>query len=287
MNLAVMGTPASQKKTSLSGAVGAAAYNMFDRWVNTARRWRRAAAHAAPDNCDKYLRCLRRDGYAALPNFYDAEYCDLLIAEIDRMMAIQPEVVRSDAIGADHRVFGAERFSPLLGAYGAEPLLRGVGEVYNGGPLRNLCTLAGRLRFVPDNLGSGQGWHRDAFHFQYKAMVYLTDVTSENGPFEIFAGSHRAINVVCDTIRGRLSKVPDSRITDEQVERLVKAEPERLRTVTAPRGTVIIFDSSAIHRGAPIRCGIRYALTNYYFRPDQCGSVLTEKFAPYPLPEST
>jgi len=258
----------------------------LDRLRSTAHRWRRAEPHATPDHCEGYVKSLHHDGYAILPSYYSPEHCELLIAEIDRMMATQHDVIRGDAVGADSRVFGAERFSYPLAAFGAERFLREVGEVYHHGALRNLATLAGRLRFAPGNLGSGQGWHRDAFHFQYKAMVYLTEVTADNGPFQIFAGSHRALNAVRDTIRGRLDRVPNSRISEAQIARLITSEPDRLRTLTASRGTVILFDSSAIHRGSPIRTGIRYALTNYYYRPDQCGPLLTEKFAPYARPEA-
>ena len=266
---------------SLAQAAAAAAYNTFDRFRSTAQRWRRAQPYIRPDNCGGYLDALSREGYAVLPDYFGAGQCDTWMAEIDRMMATQPDVVRSDAAGADSRVFGAERFCASLAAFGADRFLREVGGAYHRGALRNHATLAGRLRFAPGNLGSGQGWHRDAFHFQYKAMVYLTDVTEENGPFQIFARSHRPLNAVRDTIRGRLDRVPNSRITEPQLARLLEAEPGRLRSLTAPRGTVIVFDSSTIHRGAPIRSGIRYALTNYYYRPDQCVPGLVEKFAPY------
>ena len=53
-------------------------------------------------------------------------------------------------------------------------------------------TLAGHLKFESNNLGSGGGWHRDSpFTNQIKTIVYLTDVSSNNGPFEYLVGSHK------------------------------------------------------------------------------------------------
>ena len=40
---------------------------------------------------------------------------------------------------------------------------------------------------------------------------------------------------------------------------------ERIKNFTASAGTLIIFDSSTIHRGSPILEGKRYAITNYYY----------------------
>src|SRR6185437_16980073 len=99
-----------------------------------------------------------------------------------------------------------------IAAFHGDEFLRGAGEAYGGRALVNHTTLAARLRARPGNLGSGQGWHRDAFHFQYKAMVYLSDVGPDNGPFQLLDASHRAAQVFFDTIEGGLQRAPHSRI---------------------------------------------------------------------------
>ena len=258
----------------------AAAGTLMDRIWQTARRKRRPLAILTGGH-DHLVRQLRRNGCAILPSYYDAGRCARMVAEIDHIVETQPDAVRRDAMDADHRVFGAERASSILAEFHNDPLLLSVGEAYRRGPLRNFSTLAGRLRPKSGNLGSGQGWHRDAFHFQFKAMVYLTDVTPQSGPFQFLSGSHRALQVVRDTIAGHLDGIPQSRITEEQSQRLIAANPARLQTFAAKRGTVILFDSSGIHRGAPIQSGERYALTNYYFEPDQVTPERFSEFAPF------
>ena len=257
---------------------------MLDRAIFTARRWTNAPRSISLGPHAPLVRQLRREGYAVLPGYYDADRCSRAIMEIDRTMEAQPQAVRRDPLDADQRVFGIEHASPLASDFHRDSYLRAIGEAYYGSRLGNFSTLAGRLRFQPGNAGSGQGWHRDAFHFQFKAMVYLTDVAPENGPFQILARSHRLFQVLRDTIRGRLAAAPQSRITDAQADRLISAAPSRVRSLAAQRGTVILFDSSAIHRGSPIHADIRYALTNYYFQPEQITPKRYEEFAPFAQP---
>ena len=231
-----------------------------------------AAARAAAD--------LRRSGYLVVPGYYSGERCAALRTEIDRIMAEQSDVVQKDKFDADHRVFGAEHASAAIAAFHGDEFLRGAGEAYRGRTLVSYTTLAARLRARPGNLGSGQGWHRDAFHFQYKAMIYLTDVGQENGPFQFLGGSYRPLTVFADMLRGRLDAPPLTRISETQIARLLDAKRQRLKTFTAAAGTLILFDSSAVHRGSPIEQGVRYALTNYYYEPHQLTPGMAEKFAP-------
>src|ERR1700761_1152617 len=149
--------------------------------VRTAVRRRRylsqARAEAAPPALSLHadaVNQLRRDGYHVIPNYYSAERCAGLRAEIDRIIAEQPDVVQQDDLKSDSRVYGAERASTTIRAFHADALCREIGETYFGAPLANLSTLAGRLTAISGNRGSGQGWHRDALHFQYKSLIYLT-----------------------------------------------------------------------------------------------------------------
>ena len=65
--------------------------------------------------------------------------------------------------------------------------------------------LAARLDYKPNNKGSGDGWHMDSpFSNQFKAMCYLSDVRSVNGPFQILKGSHKTISALKALIFGFL-----------------------------------------------------------------------------------
>jgi len=257
-----------------------AAGNIRDRWRFFSRP-RKAPVRPLPPDAAPVLESLRAHGFAVVPEFYDAARCAFLRTEIDRIIREQPDVVQRDKLDADLRIFGSERASAAINEFHDAIFPIAIGEHYSGRQLTSFSTLAGFLSARPGNLGSGQGWHRDAFHFQYKAMVYLTDVGPHNGPFQLLDASHRGSRVFFDTIEGGLQRSPHTRLTDSQADALVAAAPERLRTFTAPAGTMILFDSSTIHRGSPIVSGTRYALTNYYYEPEHIVPVVIEKFAPY------
>lgn len=233
------------------------------------------------ERIETIVRQLRRVGYVVIPDYYSAAQCAFVRSEIDRLIAEQPDAVQTDKSRADCRVFGSEIASTLIRSFHDDMFCFAVGEAYRRAPLANFSTLAARLTAVPGNLGSGQGWHRDAFHFQYKSMIYLSDVFPENGPFELLPGSHRMVDVVRDTIMGRLDAPPASRISEEQITRLLTHSPRRSVSLPAAAGTLILFDSSTIHRGMPIISGTRYALTNYYFPPDHITPVLRKAFSPF------
>ena len=69
------------------------------------------------------------------------------------------------------------------------------------------------------------------------------------------------------------------------VEKILNDGPERLKTLTAKAGTVVLVDTSTIHRGLPLKNGTRYALTNYFFENTQINSHLVEHFSPLVSPE--
>ena len=75
------------------------------------------------------------------------------------------------------------------------------------------------------------------------------------------------------------------RFNQKTVEKIIKDEPERLKTLTGKAGTVVLVDTSTIHRGTPLKNGVRYALTNYFFENSQINSHLVEHFSPLVSPE--
>jgi hypothetical protein len=224
---------------------------------------------------------LRSEGYVVIPGYYNAEQCAFAKSEIDRLICEQPDALQKDKTGSDRRIFGGERASVAARAFHDDVFCSSIGKAYRRGPLKNFSTLCARLTATEGNLGSGQGWHRDAFYFQYKSMVYLSDVGPDNGPFELLPGSHRVMNVVRDTLMGRLAPPPASRITEEQVARLLEYAPGRAVSLPAAAGTLVLFDSSTIHRGMPIKTGTRYAMTNYFFAPENITPSLERAFAPF------
>ncbi len=212
-----------------------------------------------------HLNDLREKGYTAFENYFDAAKCEELRNAIDQLFVDHKdsEYFWVDPEGADKRIWGAEKLNPLIKSFYEDSFLKEAGESYFGAKLANSNTLAARIDFAPGNIGSGGGWHRDSNHFQFKAIIYLADVSEKNGPFQLFEGSHKLRNVIEDT-NIMDSKPLSYRFSEEEIEKLKEKKGETLKTMTGKAGTLLLVDTSTIHRGMPIEDGSRYTLFNYF-----------------------
>lgn len=66
----------------------------------------------------------------------------------------------------------------------------------------------------------------------------------------------------------------------DRLERLLQRRPQRQKTFIAPAGTLLLVNTSAIHRGQPLEHGTRYALTNYFVQRRRAGAAMDAHFAP-------
>jgi hypothetical protein len=117
-----------------------------------------------------------------------------------------------------------------------------------------------RLEYKEQNLGSGGGWHRDSIRTQFKAIMYVSDVSSDHGPFEMIIGSHGIISKIMNYITSHKG-FAELRYSENYINKKYKG---RERVLTGSAGDLLLVDTSCLHRGMPINAGIRYAVTGYY-----------------------
>lgn len=239
-----------------------------------------SALRSSRSDADAIVAAIRGDGIAVVQNYWTAEKCSAARAEIDRLIAEKPDAVRIFSGGADKRMFGVEEVSPLLGEFHHDAFLRGVGELLGGLVIYNFATLGARIDATGTNNGSGDGWHRDAHGYQFKSILYLSDVSDHNGPFEFLPGSHKRWRAAFDSAVGGLAVPPTSRYEPALVDRMVSQFGFKRRHYPAKAGTLLLVNTSGIHRGRPLQSGNRYALTNYYYHPFQIGESRIEQFTP-------
>jgi hypothetical protein len=227
---------------------------------------------------DAILAVLERDGVVALPNYWSADKCAGARDEIERLMGEFPEVVQKFSGGADRRMFGVETKSPALAEFHADPFLRGIGEQLGGFGLYNFATLGARIDATSENNGSGDGWHRDAHGYQFKSIIYLSDVIEENGPFEYLPGSHKRWRATFEAAFGGLPPAPNSRYEAASIEAMRARFGLAVNSFIGPAGTLLLVNTAGIHRGRPLRSGTRYALTNYFYYPHQIDESRIQNF---------
>lgn len=104
-------------------------------------------------------------------------------------------------------------------------------------------------------------------------------MSERNGPFQIIKNSH---------VWGREFSRDHARYgwrfrtnrLGSKVDVLLAEQPERVFSFTGKAGSAIVFDTSAIHTGAPLLEGERVALTNYYVAQDEITPALYDLYSP-------
>jgi len=224
---------------------------------------------------------VKKNGYAVIPNFFNKEQCRKCIDDIDNIFRNNEDFVQKQE---DLRVFGAEELSKNIKMFFDDSFLNKLAITYNGVPTCCAFTLAGRIETLGKDAqyGSGGPWHRDSYFRQFKSLIYLNDVDENNGPFQLIHQSHERKDH--DRKIAQLDHMQSS-FLQEKVDKIIENDPNRLRTLTGKAGTLVLVDTSIIHRGIPVKNGIRYALTNYFFEKTQINSHLVEHFSPLVSPE--
>lgn len=219
---------------------------------------------------------LEREGIVVVPGFWSAERCAEARSELTRLEQAYPDCVHRRS---DRRMFGVNRVSPLLRSFAEHPELVASSRAFYGVERGSCLTLGAYLPFTPGNLGSGEGWHRDSLGPQFKSILYLTDVSIDNGPFELIPGSHHPLRMARDIMLAQLGS--RLRLRDAEVDAIRERHyPRGILSVTGPAGTLILVNSSAIHRGRPIAAGERVALTNYFYPSFPLAPRQERHFAP-------
>jgi len=228
---------------------------------------------------EKLLHELNLFGVTVIPNYYSSEECEKIKKDIDAMISDDSVKKWYDDAQSDSRIFASHNYSEHIKKFHTDSFLRSIGESYTKSELINSHTLGAKLIAKENNLGSGGGWHRDSvYKIQYKSIAYLTDVTIETGPFEYLLGSHKKSTILKSIIENNFES-NQNRMTEEEIANFKSSNPSLIsKTFTATKGSVILVDTSGIHRGTPIQTGERYALTNYFFPKHHYTNSQKEKF---------
>lgn len=214
------------------------------------------------------------EGVFVYKDFFSSKECALFKKEFDQILDVKEHKIWTDVNGADTRCYGINRLSPVIQEqfYNNAKIVK-LRELFLSQKDEDIdgFTMSNRIIAAKGNLGSGQGWHRDSVNErQFKVILYLTDVKEENGPFQYLKGTQNKKSVLEGIINYDF-KYNHNRLKEDDVQRYVDTGKYELSTLTGKAGTLIIVDTSGIHRGMPIQEGERYALTNYYYLSEKIG----------------
>lgn len=234
------------------------------------------------DQEKSWVQQIQKHGVCKIENFLSPEQCDNIKASIDNCLtdftenfatyeSIPPTKfgrplpggygIWNDKANADYRIFHAEKINDIIQWFNSHPRLVDIGSSYLKSDLIVRFTMANRLQWKEGNLGSGGGWHRDMVYRRgFKAMIYLTDVDEECGPFQYIPLSGDVYWHL-----KKIKNVGQYQFTHEEIMNLVDNDESKIVTATAKKGTLLLFETNLLHRGKPIGEGkTRFAMTNYH-----------------------
>ena len=197
----------------------------------------------------------KRDGFLVKEKFLTKDQCHNFITQIDLNIK-NDKISWKDEKGSDIRIFN---FTSKTKIFKNENIdLDCFYRKYISTKECQKFIMANKLVAKENNLGSGGGWHRDNLNRrQLKFMIYLNDVNEDNGAFQYIPKTHK---VSSKLFTNSLSN--NFRYSSNKINKLY---PKKSIKLSAKAGTLIVFDSSGLHRGSPILKDKRYALTQYMF----------------------
>lgn len=210
---------------------------------------------------------LQRQGFVVVHDYFNQEDISNMIYEATRVLnenSDKIQILDKEGCSNDERIFYAEKYSKLLKTklYDNTEFMNIVKKYTKCNTLGNRKLLINRLVYEEGKIkNSGAGWHRDNHNLQFKIIIYLSDVTEKNGNFQWITNSSKK-HIGFPEPR---TKSYNTRFHDHTVKKLLESNTtNKLVNITGKAGTMIIADTTYIHRGNIIQEGSRLAATIYY-----------------------
>lgn len=222
-------------------------------------------------NLDEAKADLRTQGFHQVPIRLDKVALTAAIAQMDEICTNNEELEVNYG-GSEHRIWHAHKHIAAAESFRrfSDAIVPKLADGIN--PAKNILAIRNKpLSDGKNELRKGR-WHLDSFRDQYKIFVFLQDVGPNDGPFELVPQTQKSSVKFKHAIQGRYFRTKDlilrtgkrgyQHVSDSFVEHVERNYPSQLFTV--PAGTILIANTSALHRAHPVNGGERYAFTSYH-----------------------
>ena len=212
------------------------------------------------------INILKCYGICIFENFYNEEYIIKFNNEFEKIFLIEKnkiQILDKEDCSNDERIFNCEKYSEFIkDNFSNNNFLNQVALNFTNKSL-NKKTLINKIVYEDGKVkNSGAGWHRDNHECQFKALLYLNDVHENNGCFQFISNSSK--NHI-GFPKPRTNNY-NTRFHDNVIEDILNFENNecKLYNITGKAGTLLLVDTTYIHRGNIIKEGKRYAITQYF-----------------------
>lgn len=217
-------------------------------------------------NCD-----LNAQGFHTVDVQLSSNFLREVVYQIDNICASRDDLEVNYG-GSEHRLWHANKFIPAAEEF--RHFSNAIIPRLEGGMPTSHNILA--IRNKPLSAENGElrkgRWHLDSFNKQLKIFVFMRDVGPNDGPFELIPRTQKMPIKIKHAVQAKYFRIKDfvdrtgkrgyQNIDDGFIDYVERSYPTKVFTV--PAGTILVADTSAIHRAHPVNGGERYAFTSYH-----------------------
>lgn len=216
-----------------------------------------------------FKRKLKKDGFLVFKEAYPLDFCNSIIQFIDQYQ--KTDNIEKNYSDTELRIWSAENEDPLLSNFFNES-----NSIISAILAKNiigdkLLAIRNKSLETSDTLSKVRRWHIDSLSTQYKIFLFLTDTTELSGPFEFIPNTHRKLFKLKMLLKGHYIKFSQLKSSARLYQHLNESLIEQIITsgyspkpMLCKAGTLMVVDTSAIHRARPCLQDHRYALTMYF-----------------------
>ena len=213
---------------------------------------------------DKILKELNTQGYYIIEDYFTNDEINEFKEEFMNILEKYKDKCQhqnSENLNMDYRLFGIENISNIVkNKITFNNYFNKIADKFTNDIQYTQGTLLTFLKPINGiEVNSGGTWHRDTHKKVFKVLIYLNDVDENNGCFQFLTNSNVNKIGYPTTISSTTT-----RYSNETIDNLIKTKGCQLLNMCGKAGTVILVDTSYIHRGKPIINGERLVYTNYY-----------------------
>lgn len=221
------------------------------------------------------LDILINDGILFIPNFFEKKIVDQISQEIKHtMFDLYEDKYEGDLKNhrfenyGVYRLLDVDRISPTSKKFFDLDLVNQLAKAYVS---KDTISFQRMVEFkpLPGYTSVSDNWHFDDWKHRFKAFLYLSDVSNEEGPFTYLKGSHnqnlewRKRKEVEYFIYGK-QKGSYGYFLPDEVEYIKKKYNLKVAECNAEAGSLIIADTRGLHKGNVLRKNHRLLLANYF-----------------------
>ena len=217
---------------------------------------------------------IRREGYAKAPISLDSKTVDI-ISEYLKLVSFKTrdnEGVRFQCFKGPGRALASTEHLiqiPNILEIGLSDAFVGVAEQFlDVTPIFENVSLAysiGKSKNQSDQNRDAQLFHRDKDRPSFlKIFIYLNDVGENDGPHAVVKGSHIGLDE---------KNLIDRRFSTEEINQLY---PDKIVSITGPKGTIFFVNTHAFHCGLPIESESSRLLLCYQYSSSMIGASFSK-----------